>query len=98
MAAPPTKALPILTNSKAATRNNKAPTINNKAALLKVTTSLALRWVTTTRDKVRTQLARAHILLSKVRTDNRHRKVTTLRRTAVVTAVAAVLPVVFALV
>jgi hypothetical protein len=99
MAAPPTKELPILMlNSKADTLNHTVPTTSNKAALLRVTTSPVLRWVTTTSSKGRTQLVRAHILPSKPRTDNRHRKVTILSRITVATAVVAALPVVSALV
>jgi hypothetical protein len=85
-------------NSKAAILNNKALMTSNKAAHLKVTTSPVLRWATTTSSKGRTQLARAHIRLSKPHTDNRHRKVTIRRRITVATVVAAVLPVVSALV
>jgi hypothetical protein len=99
MAAPPTKAPPILTlNSKAATLNNKDLTTSNKAARLRDTTSPVLRWVTMTSSKGRTQLARARILLSKHRTDNHHRRVTILSRITVATAVVAALPVVSALV
>lgn len=70
------------------------PTPSNKAVRLPVTTNPALRWATTTSNnsRVLTPVAKAHILLSLARMVPL--RATTSNQTTVVTAAAAVVPLV----